>query len=256
MDFFHPWSPRMEIRAGTSGYSYKEWRGNFYPAKIAPADMLAYYAERLSAVEINNTFYRMPRREVVESWALAVPETFRFAVKVSQRITHRKRLAGVEEELDYLLEQIAPLGARMGLLLVQLPPNLPADLARVERFLDHLGARARAAFEFRHASWLDEPVLACLRDRGAALVASETDEAPAAMHETARFGYLRLRRTDYRPADLADWAARVRRAAWDETYVFFKHEVSGPALAAEFAALAQRGRAIPVRHRDRAREAG
>ena len=246
----------MEIRAGTSGYSYKEWKGSFYPAKIAPSEMLAYYAERLSAVEINNTFYRMPRREVVESWARSVPETFRFAVKVSQRITHRKRLADVEEELDYLLDQLAPLGPRLGLLLVQLPPNLPADLARLERFLDHLAARARAAFEFRHASWLAEPVLACLRDRGAALVASETDEAPAALHETARFGYLRLRRTDYRAGDLADWLARVRALAWDEAYVFFKHEVSGPALAAEFAALAQRGRAISVRPADRAREAG
>ncbi|HKA16281.1 MAG TPA: DUF72 domain-containing protein [Myxococcota bacterium] len=246
----------MEIRAGTSGYSYKEWKGHFYPEKLAPAEMLAYYAERLSAVEINNTFYRMPRREVVESWARQVPEAFRFAVKVSQRITHRKRLAAVEEELDYLLEQLAPLGSRLGLLLVQLPPNLPADLPRLERFLDHLAARVRAAFEFRHASWLAEPVLACLRDRGAALVASETNEAPAALHETARFGYLRLRRTDYRAGDLADWAARVRGLAWDEAYVFFKHEQSGPALAAEFAALAQRGRAIPVRRDERAREVG
>ena len=246
----------MEIRAGTSGYSYKEWKGSFYPVRIAASEMLAYYAERLSAVEINNTFYRMPRREVVESWAHSVPETFRFAVKVSQRITHRKRLADVEQELDYLLDQLAPLGPRLGLLLVQLPPNLPADLARLERFLDHLAARARAAFEFRHGSWLAEPVLACLRDRGAALVASETDEAPAALHDTARFGYLRLRRTDYRAGDLADWLARVRALAWDEAYVFFKHEVSGPALAAEFAALAQRGRATRVRAPDRARDVG
>jgi uncharacterized protein YecE (DUF72 family) len=255
----------MEIRAGTSGYSYKEWKGSFYPAKIAPAEMLAYYAERLSAVEINNTFYRMPRSEVVESWARSVPDTFRFAVKVNQRVTHRKRLADVEDELDYLLEQLAPLGPRLGLLLVQLPPNLPADLARLERFLDHLGSRARAAFEFRHASWLSDPVLACLRDRGAAWVTSETDDdperrdppsAPPALHETAPFGYLRLRRTDYRAGDLADWLARVKALAWDEAYVFFKHEVSGPALAAEFAALAQRGRAIPVRPAARARETG
>jgi len=246
----------MEIRAGTSGYSYKEWKGAFYPAVIAPSEMLAYYAERLSAVEINNTFYRMPRREVVESWARSVPDTFRFAVKVSQRITHRKRLVDVEEDLDFLLDQLAPLGPQLGLLLVQLPPNLPVDLGRLERFLDHLAARVRAAFEFRHASWLDEPVLACLRDRGAALVASETDEAPAALHETARFGYLRLRRTDYPPGDLADWVARVRALAWEEAYVFFKHETTGPALAAEFAALAQRGRAISVRRDARVREAG
>jgi uncharacterized protein YecE (DUF72 family) len=246
----------MEVRAGTSGYSYKEWKGQFYPAKIAASEMLAYYASRLTAVEINNTFYRMPRREVVASWAGSVPESFRFTVKMSQRITHRKRLVDVEDDLDFLLDQLAPLGARLGLLLVQLPPNLPVDLGRLERFLDHLAARVRAAFEFRHASWLDEPVLACLRDRGAALVASETDEAPAALHETARFGYLRLRRTDYQPGDLVNWVARVRALAWEEAYVFFKHEATGPALAAEFAALAQRGRAISVRRDARVREAG
>jgi len=246
----------MEIRAGTSGYSYKEWKGDFYPAKIAPAEMLAYYSARLSAVEINNTFYRMPRREVVENWASSVPESFRFAAKVSQRITHRKRLVDIEDDLDFLLDQLAPLGAKLGMLLVQLPPNLPVNLGLLERFLDHLGARVRAAFEFRHASWLDEPIFACLRDRGAALVASETDEAPATLLETARFGYLRLRRTDYQPGDLADWVARVRPLAWEEAYVFFKHEVSGPALAGEFAALAQRGRAVSVRRDARVREAG
>ncbi len=246
----------MEIRAGTSGYSYKEWKGIFYPEKIAPSEMLAYYAERLSAVEINNTFYRMPRREVVEGWAHSVPESFRFAVKVNQRITHRKRLADVGEELDYLLGQLAPLGPRLGLLLVQLPPNLPVDLARLERFLDHLAARARAAFEFRHPSWQGERVLACLRDRGAALVAKDADEVPAALHETARFGYLRLRRSDYRAGDLADWYARVRASDWDEAYVFFKHEETGPALAAEFAGLARHGRAIRVRRDQRAREVG
>jgi uncharacterized protein YecE (DUF72 family) len=246
----------MEIRAGTSGYSYKEWKGAFYPAKIAAGEMLAYYAGRLSAVEINNTFYRMPRRPVVESWARSVPASFRFAAKASQRITHRKRLVDVAADLDYLLDQLAPLGERLGVLLVQLPPNLPRDLARLERFFDHLGGRVRAAFEFRHPSWLEEPVLACLRERGAALVASETDEAPAALHATARFGYLRLRRTDYRPGDLADWLARVRRLAWEEAYVFFKHEISGPALAAELAGLASRARAIPVRRGERAREVG
>jgi len=246
----------MRVLTGTSGFSYKEWKGSFYPEDLPDSGMLRFYSSRLPAVEINNTFYRMPRREVVESWASSVPASFRFAVKVSQRITHRKRLADVEPDLDYLLDQLAPLGERLGMLLVQLPPNLPLDLARLERFLDHLGGRVRAAFEFRHASWLADPVLACLRDRGAALVAAETDEAPAALHETTRFGYLRLRRTDYRPGDLADWLARVRTLAWDEAWVFFKHETTGPALAAEFAGLARRGRAIPVRRDERAREVG
>jgi uncharacterized protein YecE (DUF72 family) len=238
----------MEIRAGTSGYSYPEWKGGFYPAKLPSAAMLAYYAERLPAVELNNTFYRMPRRDVVASWAAQVPETFRFAVKVSQRITHRKRLQEVEEDLDYLLVQLEPLGARLGPLLVQLPPNFRRDTARLARFLDHLAGRARAAFEFRSETWLDGEVFACLRERGAALVASETDETDetaAALHETAPFGYLRLRRSEYTAPGLAAWMDRVRPLAWQEAFVFFKHEVAGPALAEQFNRLARR--AIPVR---------
>jgi uncharacterized protein YecE (DUF72 family) len=246
----------MEIRAGTSGYSYKEWKGSFYPAKLAPSAMLAYYAERLPSVEINNTFYRMPKREVVAGWASQVPESFRFAVKVSQRITHHKRLVEVEQELDHLLGQLEPLGDRLGLLLVQLPPNLRQDLARLERFLDHLAGRVRAAFEFRHESWLADAVLACLRDRGAALVASESDDGEATLRETARFGYLRLRRSDYGARELAAWVDRLRPLAWEEAYVFFKHEQAGPALAAEFIALAGHRRAVGARRGEREREAG
>ncbi len=246
------------IRAGTSGYSYKEWKGSFYPAKLAPSAMLAYYAERLPAVEINNTFYHMPKREVVAGWASQVPATFRFAVKVSQRITHHQRLKEVDDELDYLLDQLEPMGDRLGLLLVQLPPNLRQDLARVERFLDHLAGRACAAFEFRHESWLDDAVFACLSERGAALVASESDDAAATVQPTARFGYLRLRRSEYGTRDLGAWVERLRPLAWDDAYVFFKHEQAGPALAAEFNALAGHRRAVGVRRVDRAgaREAG
>jgi len=230
----------MEIRTGTSGYSFKEWKGSFYPEKLPAAEMLSYYAERLSAVEINNTFYRMPKREVVEAWAAQVPERFRFAIKVSQRITHRKRLKEVEEEVDYLLDQLAPLGAKLGVLLVQLPPNARKNLERLERFLEHLGARARAAFEFRHESWEDDEVLACLRERGAAWVTSETEEGGAALHDTAPFGYLRLRRDDYETSDLVAWADRLRAFTRSEVFVFFKHEVAGPALAAELDALCER----------------
>jgi uncharacterized protein YecE (DUF72 family) len=248
----------MEIRAGTSGYSYKEWKGSFYPEKLAPAEMLSYYAARLPAVEINNTFYRMPKREVVEAWAGQVPQGFRFAIKVSQRITHRKRLKEVEEELDYLLGQLEPLGERLGLLLVQLPPNAKKNVERLERFLDHLAGRARAAFEFRHESWGDGEVLDCLRARGAAWVASESTDAEAALHETAPFGYLRLRREDYTTPDLTAWVDRLRALPWEEAYIFFKHEVAGPALADEFNALAGHRRAVRARAKDAtgAREVG
>jgi len=249
----------MEIRAGTSGYSYKEWKGSFYPEKLAPARMLSFYAERLPTVEINNTFYRMPKREVVAGWAAEVPDSFRFAIKVSQRITHRKRLKEAEEELDHLIAQLEPLGPRLGVLLVQLPPHARVHGERLARFLDHLAGRARAAFEFRHESWQDDAVLACLREHGAAWVTSEGEQTPAVLYETAPFGYLRLRREDYTTSDLVAWLDRLRPHAWQESFVFFKHESSGPALAAELNALA--GRRAPARVRgaeapDAAREAG
>ena len=235
----------MHLRVGTSGFAYKEWKGSFYPEKIQPADMLAAYASKLSAVEINNTFYRMPKREVVAQWASQVPEAFRFAVKVSQRITHRKRLKDVSEELDYLLSVLEPLGDRLGTLLVQLPPFLRCDVARLEAFLDALDGRARAALEFRHESWLDVPVMQCLRDRGAALVVSETEDGAGPLEALAEFGYLRLRRTDYTEASLREWWQRVRPLAWSELFVFFKHEdeAGGPAWADAFVAVAGQARA-------------
>jgi uncharacterized protein YecE (DUF72 family) len=189
----------MEIRAGTSGYSYKEWKGELLPAKIAPA-RCCLLRERLAAVEINNTFYRMPRREVVESWASSVPESFRFAVKVSQRITHRKRLADVEDELDYLLDSSRRSAAARH--AARAAAAEPAGRSRAPRALPRPPRRARARGVRVPPRVVARRARAsrALRDRGAALVASETDEAPAALHETARFGYLRLRRTDYRPA--------------------------------------------------------
>ncbi len=249
----------MELRAGTSGYSYKEWKGSFYPEKLPAARMLAFYAERLPAVEINATFYRMPKREVVAGWAAQVPEHFRFAVKASQRISHHKRLKEVDEELDYLLGQLEPLGARLGVLLVQLPPHLRSDVERLERFLDHLGGRVRVAFEFRHESWRESAVVDCLRARGAALVASESDDDAAWLEGTAAFGYLRLRRSGYARPELVAWLDRLRALAWDEAFVFFKHEDAGagPALAAELLALAgSASRRVAPAARDSTREAG
>jgi uncharacterized protein YecE (DUF72 family) len=244
------------IWIGTSGYNYPEWKGSFYPAGLSSAKMLPYYAARFPTVEINYTFYRMPNEKLVAGWAAQTPSPYKLTLKAPRRISHDSRLKDCGDLVNGFCQVAGALGAKLGALLFQLPPSAKKDLPVFDAFLDGLPPKVCAAFEFRHASWLSDPVLACLRDRGAALVAAETDEDAAALHETARFGYLRLRRTDYRAGDLANWLARVRALSWDEAYVFFKHERSGPALAAEFAALAQRGRAIPVRRDDRAREAG
>ncbi len=229
----------MRLHTGTSGFHYKAWKGAFYPEKLPDREMLRFYAERLGAVELNNTFYRMPRREVLKSWAAAVPEDFRFAVKASQRITHRKRLRDVEEELAYLLEGLGVLGGRLGAILFQLPPNLRCDLPRLEKFLELLPQGARAAFEFRHPSWAEAAVRERLAERNLALVGVDHDDAPAELDPTASWGYLRLRRSSYREADLRPWAERMGRQPWSEAFAFFKHEDAGPALALGLAAAAR-----------------
>ena len=231
----------MKIHVGTSGFSYKEWKGPFYPEDLKNADMLAYYAERLPSVEINNTFYRMPKKEVLASWASQVPDHFRFAIKASRRITHIKRLKEPVEETGYLLDNLAALGEKLGVVLFQLPPNLKKDLERLEKFLALLDRRVPAAFEFRNETWEDEDVVACLEADGAALVAAETEEGgEPALRATAPFGYLRLRRPDYDEAALRAWRTKLEALPWSDAFVFFKHEDegAGPRMASEFLSLA------------------
>lgn len=231
----------MDIQAGTSGYSYKGWVGPFYPEKTKPADMLAYYGEQLPTVEINNTFYRLPKAGVLETWASQVPETFRFTIKASRRITHLKRLKNAEDETEYFLRTTATLGDRLGALLFQLPPNLRCDLDRFDTFLRLLPEDAPAAFEFRHESWLDDAVFDRLRDRNMPLVLVDQEDAPAPeLVTTADWGYLRLRRPGYSDTELRAWADRVRATAWDRATVYFKHEDAGagPKMASAFLAHA------------------
>ena len=226
----------MRVLAGTSGFSYKEWKGSFYPEDLPAEKMLTYYAERLPAVEINNTFYRMPKPALLESWAAQVPAEFRFILKASQRITHRKRLKEAGDEVAYFFQTANILGDRLGPTLIQLPPNLKKDLPRLEAFLAVLPEGARAAFEFRHASWFEDDVYAALRAKGAALCIAEDEELATPLVATAPWGYLRLRRQDYDDAAVAGWADKVRAQSWSEALVFFKHEDagSGPKLARSF----------------------
>ena len=233
----------MTVFAGTSGYSYAEWKGPFYPARLPAAGMLRFYAERLPAVEINNTFYRLPKASVLEAWSEQVPTGFRFAVKASRRITHEKRLKEVADETEYFLRTTATLGSHLGPLLFQLPPNLRKDTDRLARFCDLLPEGTRATIEFRHPSWLDEEIFGLLRSRNLALCIADgegddsgTEARPARIVATASWGYLRLRRPDYQQADLERWAGHVCSQAWDDAYVFFKHEDegTGPRLAASF----------------------
>jgi uncharacterized protein YecE (DUF72 family) len=226
----------MRVLAGTSGYSYKEWKGSFYPEKLATDQMLRFYGEQFDTVEINNTFYRMPSEKVLVQWAEQVPEGFRFVLKASRRITHQHRLKDAGEPLGYLLRNASVLGDKLGPTLFQLPPNLKQDLARLQDFLALLPNRWPAVFEFRNASWFDDQVYEALRERGVALCVADTEDGETPFVSTASRGYLRLRREAYSDRDLAAWAERIAGQPWEEVFVFFKHEDAGagPALARQF----------------------
>jgi len=224
----------MRVLVGTSGYSYKEWKGRFYPEKIKEADMLRYYAERFPTVEVNNTFYRMPSAELLRRWAEQTGEAFTFVLKAPQRITHVKRLGDVGADVAFFVETAGALGPKLGPLLFQLPPYMKKDVGRLRALLDLLRPGTRAAFEFRHASWFDDEVRDALRGKGAALCLADTDEEPLAeVTATADWGYLRLRRLTYTDDDVAAWEQRVLSQPWSEAFVFFKHEdeARGPELA-------------------------
>ena len=229
----------MEIRAGTSGYSYKEWRGAFYPEDLSPDDWLSYYASQLDAVEINNTFYRMPKTHVVEAWRDAVPEHFRFVLKASRRITHQGRLLNVEEATGYLVDRARILENHLGALLFQLPPNMKADVERLKRFQGFIPDDIPVAFEFRNSTWDTNSVDTALRDAGHAKVVSH-DSAETKASESAILGgpltYLRLRAERYSKPELRKWASRVIKSSPQQALVFFKHEDAGagPKLAKQF----------------------
>jgi uncharacterized protein YecE (DUF72 family) len=231
----------MEVIVGTSGYSYKEWKGTFYPEDLPANKMLPFYAGQFRTVEINNTFYRMPDAGMLAKWTAQVPDGFTFALKAPQRITHQKKLGEVADDVGYLFEAAQSLGEKLGPVLFQLPPYFRKDVGRLQSFIG-IPPRDRAiAFEFRHDSWVDEGVFDLLRGRDAAVCLSDTDEVEdpdRLVVPTARWGYLRLRRTEYTDAALTAWVERIRRQPWDHAYVFFKHEDEGkgPEFAKRFLA--------------------
>ena len=230
----------MKLYVGTSGYSYKEWKGSFYPETIAPKDMLAYYATRLEAVELNNTFYRMPQPSMIDSWKAQVPKNFRFSVKAPQSITHFRRLNNAGAQTQLMLTTVAALEDRLGAVIFRLPENMKKDLKRLEMFLKELPADTPAVFDFRHPTWFDDEVVALLRSQNRVFCVSDIEELPESYtFKTADLGYVRLRREKYTKAELVKWVKRIKAQKWRDTYVFFKHEDegTGPKLAAQFLEL-------------------
>lgn len=231
----------MNLYVGTSGYSYKEWKGTFYPVDMSAKGMLHYYGERFRTVEINNTFYRMPKTSVLEAWSGEVPSDFKFVLKASRQITHMQRLKNAADSVSYLLETAGALKERLGALLFQLPPNMKKDVPRLRDFLALLSLERRVAFEFRHQSWFDDEVFGLLSDYRAALCIAEAEnDLEVPFVATGDWGYLRLRRPDYDTAELRKRVQLVQEQDWRDAFIFFKHEDEGraPQMAQRFLELA------------------
>lgn len=230
----------MQLLVGTSGFSYPEWRGTFYPEGLADADMLKSYAQRLPTVEINNTFYRMPQPALLDGWNKKVEGTFLFALKAPRSITHISRMKDAADGVGHFMKVAATLGERLGPILFQLPPFLRKDAGVLREFLALLPPGTLAAFEFRHASWFDDEVSTLLADSKAALVAGDPDEGePLPLIATAPFGYLRLRAPSYDIAGLTAWHERLAAQPWQRAFVYLKHEVFGPLYAQGLVALSK-----------------
>ena len=217
------------IWVGTSGYNYPEWKGSFYPQKLPASKMLPYYAERLATVEINYTFYRTPNEKILAGWDRETPPNFKLTLKAPKRITHIARLKGCADLTEYFLKTAATLGPKLGAILFQLPPYLRKDLAALDEFLPLLPPGTCAAFEFRHASWMDAEVFARLKAHDLALCIADSEKFSTPLEITASYAYFRLRDEGYTPADLKRWAAVIRTssAACREVFVYFKHEEAG-----------------------------
>jgi uncharacterized protein YecE (DUF72 family) len=231
----------MKLLAGTSGFAFKEWKGSFYPDDLKNDAMLGFYAGKFSTVEINNTFYRLPKQEVLAGWAAQVPESFTFAIKASQRITHFARLKPeCADAVGFLLKNTEALGARLGPILFQLPPNLKKEFDRLRTFLDLLPRGRRYTIEFRHESWFGDDVFDALRERDIPMCIVEQPEFASPVVATATWGYARLHRFDYDARSLGEWAKRIAAQKWGEAYVYFKHDEgvgSGPPAVGAFAEL-------------------
>jgi uncharacterized protein YecE (DUF72 family) len=217
------------IYTGTSGWSYATWKPKFYPAKLASAKFLNYYATRLNTVELNYTFRGVPTEKSLAGWISATPENFRFAVKAHQSITHIKRLRDVKESVTKFVDSIAGLreAGRLGPILFQLPPNFKVDTARLNDFLGVLPRGFRAAMEFRHESWFTEDVFKLLRDANVALCHAESEDLETPEVHTADFSYVRLRKAEYSPKARKQLVERVAALARKgDAFIYFKHEDS------------------------------
>ncbi|HLJ45816.1 MAG TPA: DUF72 domain-containing protein [Bryobacteraceae bacterium] len=224
-----------EIRIGTSGWQYKHWRGPFYPKKTPAAQMFPFYVDHFDTVEVNNSFYRLPKPETFAAWRDAVPSDFRFAVKGSRFITHNKKLKDPEPALERLMPAVDTLKRKLGPVLFQLPPKWQVNLERFAAFLTALPSGHRYAFEFRNETWNTREVFDLLRKHKSAYCIFHLAGFQSPLEVTANFAYVRLHgpggkyQGSYDDAALREWAARIRtwRRRLKAIYVYFDNDQAG-----------------------------
>ena len=216
-----------KVHIGTSGWAYPTWKPDFYPAKTPSAKFLDYYSTQLNCVEVNYTFRARPAVSTLQNWATATPDGFTFVAKAHQRITHIKRLADIDQDVDAFFAALQPLlhARKLGPVLFQLPPNLKADADKLVKFLKVLPNDAPSAIEYRNPSWFDERIYSLMREHNVALCIAESDELTVPEVFTANFAYYRLRKSDYSEKEMEQVEHRLRAAAQErEIYAFLKHE--------------------------------
>jgi uncharacterized protein YecE (DUF72 family) len=216
------------LYVGTSGWAYPSWKPDFYPEKLAQKKFLNFYASKLNAVEVNYTFRQLVKETTVQNWIAETPGHFRFTIKAHQVLTHIKRLKNAEDFLQRFLGPLAGLerAGRLGPLLFQLPPNFKADQVVLREFLKIVPRSVRAAFEFRHDSWLTDATWDTLRERNIALCVAETEERNTPDVLTADYAYYRYRKPSYTPDERKAMVSRMREhlAANRDVFAYFKHE--------------------------------
>jgi uncharacterized protein YecE (DUF72 family) len=228
----------VDYYIGTSGWHYDDWKGRFYPEKLARTRWLEFYAREFSTVELNNTFYRLPSENAVKTWHDAPPAGFTFSVKASRYITHIKRLRGAEESVGAMFERIGFLEDKLGPVLYQLPPSMNRDDAVLEKFLAILPPDERHVFEFRHESWLEEGVFDILGKHNAGFCIFDQPDVPCPVVATSDFAYIRFHgsgdmySSSYSDDAMSKWAKRIQELAHDleSVYIYFNNDVRGYAV--------------------------
>lgn len=231
----------VQFWVGVSGFSYPSWRGVFYPRTTKSDEMLEAYATKLNSVEVNSSFYHMPTQTTTSKWVASTPEDFRFSFKANRKITHFKKLKGAKGEFEIFLKGLTPVGAKLGCILVQLPPYMKRDHETLETFLSEKPKSTSIAVEFRHSSWFNDKLNNLLSKYNAALCIVDTEDMKPMFERTANFSYVRLRRNHYSKAELKEWSEMLLKFAdaLEGCFVYFMHDETGEAAnrAADFNAM-------------------